>query len=107
QVPLTLHAPERQTTGPVATVQGPSPLAEPQSLSAMSQTPLVQVSAPAPGEHMPFSVSSVWAGSVGTAPPFATFAAQVWVVSSHHWPGQSASWLQPPAGSQVPLTLHA
>ena len=27
QVPLALHTPERQTVGPVAAVQGPSPLA--------------------------------------------------------------------------------
>ena len=48
------------------------------------------------------------AASVGTATPFATFAVHWWAVSLHQSPPvQSASTLQPPAGSQSPFALHA
>ncbi len=74
----------------------------------MSQTPLTQVSAPAPAVHVPLSVGAVCGGSLGTGAPFASFGVQVWVLSWHQLPpAQSASTSQPPSGSQTPLTLHA
>jgi len=98
---------ERQTAllGPGAQV--PSPLAYPQRPS-LSQTPLAQVSAPAAVVHMPFSVVSLWAGSVGTAMPFGTVGAHMWAVSLHQVPAaQSASTVQPLAPSQTMLEpLH-
>ena len=74
----------------------------------MSQTPLVQTSAPAATVHTPFSVGLEWAVSVGTAAPFASWGAQTCAVSLHQLPAaQSASTSQPPIGSQTPLVLHA
>ena len=51
QSPLVLHAVERQTVGPVATVQGPSPLLRPHLLS-VSQTPLMQTILPTAAVHV-------------------------------------------------------
>jgi hypothetical protein len=108
QVPFTLQAPDRHTVPPVAAVQGPSPIAKPHLLSAVSQTPLAQTSAAAAVVHVPSRVGPVWGPSVGIAAPLASFAVQVWVVSWHHWPPvQSPSTLQPPTGSHTRLTLHA
>jgi hypothetical protein len=77
-------------------------------LSFTSQTPLAQTSAPAAVVHVPFRVGFVWLASVGTAVPFASCATHACIVSLHHLPvEQSASTLQPPAGSQVPFVLHA
>jgi hypothetical protein len=54
QLPSTLHEPERHTTGPVATVHGPSAALSPQSLS-VSQTPETHTAVAAAGEHVPVS----------------------------------------------------
>jgi hypothetical protein len=108
QAPLALHIPERHTVAPLATVQGPSPLAYPHLLSAVSHTPLVHTSVPAATVHVPLSVGLACGGSLGTAVAFGSFAVHVCVLSAHHWPAeQSASTLQPPAGSHVPFVLHA
>jgi hypothetical protein len=72
----------------VQATQMPSP-------PTVAQTPLWQVSVAAAAVHMPFRVGPVWGGSVGTMPPFGTLLVQVLVLSSHHWPGQSASVAQP------------
>jgi hypothetical protein len=107
-VPLVLHAPERHTMVPSLVVQGPSPLAYPHSLSFVSHTALAHTSAPAAAVHVPFNVGLVCAGSVATAVPFASFGVQVCVLSAHQSAAtQSASTLHPPAGSHVPLVLHA
>jgi len=75
-------------------------------MSDGSQTPLLQVSVPAAGVHEPFSGVSMWFGSVGTGMPFATVGEHMFVVSLHQLPvAQSASTLQPPAGSQTMLVL--
>src|SRR3977135_3654060 len=74
----------------------------------MSQTPLTHTSAPAAGVHMPPSVGFVCGASVGTAVPFMSFGVHMCAISLHQLPpAQSASTLQPPAGSQRPLALHA
>ena len=58
--------------------------------------------------HVPLSVGLVCGGSLGTARRSASLGVQVCVLSLHQLPpAQSASTLQPPAGSQRPLTLHA
>jgi hypothetical protein len=77
-------------------------------LSPVSQTPLVQTRAPAAVVHIPFSVGFECAPSVGTAPPLAIFAVHAWELSLHQLPlVQSASTLQPPGATHVPLVLHA
>jgi hypothetical protein len=106
--PVGLQSPERQTVAPFVAVQGPSPLAYPHSLSFVSHTPLVHTRVPAAAVHVPSSVGLVCAPSTGTAVPLASCPVQMCVVSSHQLPAvQSASTLQPPLGSHVPLVLHA
>jgi hypothetical protein len=107
QVPLVLHMPEMQTVPPFTTVQGPSPFAKPQTFPFVSQTPLWHTTRAAAGVHVPLIVGLVCAGSLGTAVPFMSFGVHAWAVSLHQLPAvQSASTLQPPAGSQRPFTLQ-
>jgi hypothetical protein len=75
----------------------------------LSQTPLWQTSAPASAEQVPFSVGSVCGASVGTFCPLASVGTHMCAVSLHHVPAvvQSASTLQPPAGSHWPFALQA
>jgi hypothetical protein len=76
-------------------------------LSLVSQTPLVQVSVAAAAVQVPSSVGFAWAPSLGTGVPLATVGRHMCIVSLHQVPAaQSASTLQPPEGSHVPLTLH-
>jgi hypothetical protein len=76
--------------------------------SAVSQTPLRQVSAAAAVEHVPLSVGLVCSASVGIVVPFGTFAVHVCVEMLHQLPPlQSPSTLQPPVGMQVSPTLQA
>jgi hypothetical protein len=106
-VPVVTQVAERQTVAPFMLVHGPSPLAYPQRLSVVSQTPLAHASAPAAAVHIPLSVGELCGGSVGTGIPFATAGVHACVVSLHQSPaGQSASTLHPPAGSHRPLVLH-
>jgi hypothetical protein len=73
----------------------------------VSQTPLVHVSAPAAAVQVPLSVGFVCGGSVGTTIPLGSVGKQAFMLSLHHLPvGQSASTLQPPDFSHVPLVLH-
>jgi hypothetical protein len=104
QVPSTLHEPERQTIGPVATVHGPSAAFKPQSLS-VSQTPETQTAVATAGEHAPVS-AGVWPLTVGIAAPFTIWGTQVKMAVLHHCPlGQSESAPHPPTGMHVPLAL--
>jgi hypothetical protein len=106
-VPDLLHTPDWQTVGPVATVQGPSPLAYPHSLFAASQTRLAHTSKPASAVHEPPSVGFVWLGSVGIAFPLASCAVHVCALSLHQLPAeQSASTLHPPEGWQREFVLQ-
>jgi hypothetical protein len=109
QCEFVLHAPDWQTTLPVAAAtHGPSPLARPHSLFVVSHTPLEQTSVAAAAVHLPFKVGVIWVPSIGIGVLFGSFAVQVFVASSHHLPiEQSASTLQPPAGSQSMFVLHA
>ena len=59
---------------------------------------------------MPLSTvgGATWPESVGTETPLASWGVHVWVLSSHQLPPkQSASTLQPPSASHLPLALHA
>jgi hypothetical protein len=76
--------------------------------SALSHTALWQTSALAWLEHTPLSVGLACGVSVGMAVLLASVGVQVCSVSLHQLPPvQSASTLQPPAGSHKRLLLHA
>jgi hypothetical protein len=108
QVRAALQSPERQTVAPLAALQGPSPFANPQELSVVSQTPLTQTSVAAVVAQVPSSVGLACGESVGIAPPLASFGVHVCEVSLHHLPpAQSASRLQLPAIRHFPLALQA
>ena len=73
----------------------------------MSQTPLWQTSGPtAPAfavVHCPLRTMGVWAPSVGTGTPFASWGVQTCRVSLHQLPAvQSVSTAQP----QMPVVVH-
>jgi len=90
--PVVAQMFERQTALPFVPVHGPSPFAKPHSLSLVSHTPLTQTTVPAAAVHVPFSVGPVWAASVGTATPFASWGVHMCAVSLHQLPApQSAS----------------
>lgn len=76
QVPATLHAPDRHTVAPFPAVHGPSPLARPHSLSAVSQTAAVHTAVPTAAVQVPVS-GGVWPAKVGIGIPLATFGTQV------------------------------
>src|SRR5580704_9470420 len=74
----------------------------------MSQTPLLHTRTAAAAVQIPLSVGLVWEASVGTATPLASCAVHVCALSLHQWPvAQSASTLQLPAASHVPVALQA
>ncbi len=77
-------------------------------LSDESQTPLTQTRNAAADVHTPLSTGDVCSGSLGMGLPLASLGVQLCEASLHQLlPGQSASRLQPPDCSHVPLTLHA
>jgi hypothetical protein len=77
-------------------------------LSPAEQTLLTQTRLAASDVHVPSSVGLVCGTSVGSAVPFVSSGVQAWLLSRHQLPvEQSASTLQPPAGSHVPFVLHA
>jgi hypothetical protein len=105
--PAELHTPDWQSIAPLPVVHPVCPFARPHSL-LVPHTPLAHTSVPAPTLHLPFSVGLACAESVGIGDPFESLAVHMLLDSSHQLPvGQSASTLQPPAGSHLPAVLHA
>lgn len=107
------HAPERHTVPALIVVQGPVPLAYPQRLSEVSQTPDVQIASPTGVVHVPAVCRGA---SLGRAVPLASFGAHVDVCPSQYCVavGQSESSAQesmqhraPPAVADVTVTLVA
>jgi hypothetical protein len=71
-------------------------------------TPLWHTRIAAGTEHVPSSVGSVCAGSVGRGAPLLRKVVHAAMLSLHQPPGQSVSALQvPAAGRQRPSVLHA
>jgi hypothetical protein len=106
--PLLAQTVERQTVLASAAVHGPSPFWKPHSSSFGSHTPLAQTSAPAALVQVPSRVGFVCGASVGTGVALGSVGRHAFMLSLHQLPvGQSASALQPPAGSHRPLLLQA
>jgi hypothetical protein len=71
------HTPERQTVPWLATAHEPSPFKKPQLLSLASHTPLAQTRLAAATVQVPSSAGPAWGGSFGIGAPFESFAVQV------------------------------
>lgn len=107
RAPVVAHLPERHTASPLAAVHGPEPLARPHSSSFVSHTPLSHTRLAASSVQVPSRVGLVCGLSFGIATPLSSLGKHAFKVSLHHRPSlQSASALQPAAGSHRPFVLH-
>jgi hypothetical protein len=77
QSPSGSHTADRQTVPPLTAVQGPSPLEKPHSLSFVSQTLLAQTRRLAAGVQRASSVGDTCGGSLGMGAPLLSWGVHV------------------------------